>query len=205
MDKAAELYIVRHGETFWNREKRIQGQLDCELSPTGRRQVEALATGLQQHTFDAIYSSDLQRAYDTAYATAKYLSMPVQTKTCLRERHFGVLQGLCVEEAREQLPEVVRNYQNQPDYHIPQGESPAQFSRRCLDCLEALATAHDGGKILVATHGGVLKRLLIHIFALSGGNPFPFRVYNAAINVFQFSPQSGWFLDSWGIRGHLAD
>ena len=107
---ATRLCLVRHGETAWNAERRIQGQLDVPLSSTGHAQARATANWLAQEDFAAIYSSDLSRALHTAEAVAHLLRLPIGQQVALRERHYGVLQGLTFDEAERQQPQACLLY-----------------------------------------------------------------------------------------------
>src|SRR5437867_1816005 len=92
--------FVRHGESVWNAERRVQGQLDIPLSVTGIKQAEAVANSVAREKFDALYASDLIRARDTAEAVARQLRLPVQSHQDLRERHFGIFQGLTYDDVQ---------------------------------------------------------------------------------------------------------
>ena len=142
-----ELILIRHGETAWNRERRMQGQTDTPLSDIGRAQAEAVGQRLAQHPFAALYSSDLARAWDTAAAIARAHKNghEIRREPALRERTFGVFEGLTYDEMAQHFPaEHARFALRDPDYAVPGGESPRQFFERSLACLESIAAAHAG-------------------------------------------------------------
>jgi probable phosphoglycerate mutase len=123
--------LIRHGETDWNRARRIQGQIDIDLNATGEAQAQALVHGLREHHFAAAYSSDLLRAWRTAQIASRRLGVAVLPAPTLRERHFGVLQGCTHDEAQERWPEAYRHHQSRtPDYDYQDGESLNVFAAR---------------------------------------------------------------------------
>jgi len=151
------LCLIRHGETAWNAERCVQGQIDIPLNARGLLQAEAVARGLAGEHFDALYGSDLQRAMQTAGPTATSHQLPIRSEATLRERHFGVLQSLTAEEARLRHPQAsLRHLARDPDYDYENGESLKVFEHRIGACLRTLFRRHPGETILVVTHGGVL-------------------------------------------------
>lgn len=145
--------LVRHGESAWNRDGRIQGQRDPALSPRGRRQAEAVARRLAADPdgWAALYASDLARAARTAVVIGVRLGLPVELDPGLRERGQGRLEGLTADEA-------LRVY---PDFDAPDvGREPAdRFGERCLAGLRRVTARHRTGRVVVVTHGGVIRRL----------------------------------------------
>ncbi|MER3480661.1 MAG: histidine phosphatase family protein [Meiothermus sp.] len=145
-----ELWLVRHGETPWNREGRLCGWSDPPLTPWGRQQALALAPWLAQTAFDGVFSSDLQRAIQTArLAHAK----PPQLQPALRELNFGALEGLRWAELPEEHQAALLNFEG---FQAPQGESTEQFRERVYGFFEGSSP----GRYLVFTHGGVLRLVL---------------------------------------------
>jgi len=137
------LLLVRHGETDWNAEGRLQGHTDRPLSDYGRRQAQALAEELADEPLDALYASDLARARETAEIVGARLGLPVVLEPDLREKNWGTWEGLTPTERAE--VEFV-------------GESTEQHEERTLGALRRIAERHPGGRILVVTHGGSVRR-----------------------------------------------
>jgi probable phosphoglycerate mutase len=198
------IIVVRHAETTWNRERRMQGTTDTKLSDTGRAQADALARRLADETFSALYSSDLSRARDTARVIARHSGRELRLDPRLRERRFGVFEGLTADEIRARYPEEYECFASRdPDYEVPGGESARGFMRRCLGCLAEIAERHEGGEIVVVTHGLVLDALYREAHGLEHGVPRPVPLINASVNVFAYSA-SAWRMLSWGDVTHLS-
>lgn len=194
--------LVRHGETAWNVEGRIQGHIDIALNPLGLAQAAAVGERLAVQHFDAIYSSDLQRAYRTALPATDDPARIVREPR-LRERHLGVLQGLNGAQALEQQPAAWKAFKARDhDAVLEGGESLGQFSRRTVDFLEEARARHTGGRVLIVTHGGLLDAAYRHAtgMLLAAARDFP--IYNASINVLCHDGD-GWRVDSWGDVSHL--
>lgn len=195
--------LVRHGETAWNAEKRIQGQIDIPLNATGESQARALRAGLRGHRFGVAYSSDLWRAWRTAELATAGLDIPVLPALVLRERHYGVFQGLTAAEAQAAHPEAHRHHlARTPDYDFDCGESLVAFAARVSAGLDGLARRHPGASVLVFTHGGVLD--IVHRQALGRDLQAPrdFPIPNAALNWLTLR-EGAWAIDSWADRRHL--
>ncbi|MFO8007649.1 MAG: histidine phosphatase family protein [Candidatus Brocadiia bacterium] len=201
--RATRVTVVRHGETVWNVQGKQQGHLDSDLTALGVRQAGAAADALAGEGFDAFYSSDLERAMQTARIIAERLDMEVRPEAGLRERHLGILQGLTMAQFEEEQPEHYARFRSrEPDYVIPEGESIRQRYERSVQAAEAIARRHPGRRVLVVTHGGVLASFFRHALGLSLTEPRRFSLYNAAIN--RFSVADGqWRLESWGLTEHL--
>ncbi|HSF22344.1 MAG TPA: histidine phosphatase family protein, partial [Burkholderiales bacterium] len=134
------LIVIRHGETAWNREKRMQGTTDTPLSEVGREQARALGRRLAAHAFAALYTSDLARAWDTARAIAEFTGREAVTDPRLQERRFGIFEGLTAEEIVARYPEEHARFASRdPDYAVPGGESARSFTERCIGCLAEIA------------------------------------------------------------------
>jgi len=198
-----QIILIRHGETLWNTQGRIQGHLDSPLTQMGFTQARILAERFKSEEIAALYSSDLGRAYDTARCISEIKGLPVLSQPCLRERNFGILQGVQKKTLESQFPETFRYYQSHdPDYVIPDGESLKQFSQRCVECIEKLVQEYAGKRILVVAHSGVLVSLFKHTLALPVEAPRSFVSSNTSVNVFSY--QNGkWMLEVWGDLSHL--
>lgn len=194
------LCLVRHGETAWNAEGRLQGWTDVPLNAAGRQQAAQLAAALQGQHFEAIVSSPLQRALQTAQAVAA--GRPVDIEPDARERHFGALQGLTRDEVAQRFPSVHAALQaRQPDYTPPEGESLAVFAARVRALLGALR-ARPAGPLLLVAHGGVLDLAYRLASGQSLASPRRQSLPNAALNWLRATPE-GWAVDSWGDTRHL--
>ena len=201
--EATNIYVVRHGETEWNIQGRLQGHLDSLLTPRGQQQAQALAERLARISFTALYSSDLGRALTTAETIGEQVELPVQTDSRLRERNLGVLQGLTRDESRQQFPDVWEQLTSgDPNYAVPEGESARQRTDRSVAFLEAVARAHPGKTLLIIAHGGVLSGLFYQSLGLPLNEPRRFSIPNAAVNLFSING-SGWRLETWGDTAHL--
>lgn len=196
--------FVRHGETDWNVQRRLQGHIDTPLNQTGQAQAEATAKGLQAHVFDALYSSDLIRTLQTARYAAQLLDLPIHLRSDLRERHYGAFQGLTYTEAEHHFPaDYARFKGREPGYEIiDDGESLLQHRARVQACLEAIASKHAGQSVLIVTHGGVLDIVYRMATGLALSAPRDFGIPNAALNWIDFDA-GNWKLQRWADQGHL--
>lgn len=200
-----QFFLVRHGETPWNRELRMQGQTDTPLSAIGSAQAAALGRRLAGNNFAALYSSDLARAWDTAHAIAQRTGHEVIPEPRLRERRFGVFEGLTRLEIGERYPEELRCFESRdPEYVIPGGESAREFWARCLGCLGEIGERHAGAGVVVVTHGLVLDAIYRAAHGLPHDQPRPVPLVNASVNVFTYHA-STWQMESWGDVGHLDE
>ena len=197
------LCIVRHGETAWNAEHRVQGQLDVPLNAIGHAQALAVSKVLSQEKFDAVYSSDLSRARQTAQPVANLYSMEILLEKDLRERHYGIFERLTYAEVKVRYPEDYARFEaREPGYAFRTGESLADFSARSIAVISRLANAHEGKSILVFTHGGVLDKLYRFITGLPITAQREFGIPNAGLNRVEVT-SSGWRICSWADVDHL--
>lgn len=203
-----EILLIRHGETQWNVDRRLQGHLDVALSPEGIRQATALGRVLLDEPLDAIFASDLQRASDTAQAIAAPRGMTVQIDAGLRERCFGAFQGLLHHEISARYPLDYAAWQRRDlDARYPCGSSRAEtlreFSARALACVTRLAECGGHRRIVMVTHGGVLDALYRHVHHLGYGQPRDFAVLNASINRLTWDGRE-FRIREWANVAHLA-
>ncbi|HYC35228.1 MAG TPA: histidine phosphatase family protein [Usitatibacter sp.] len=195
--------VVRHGETQWNVESRIQGQGDSPLTEAGGEQARAIAQRLAREKFDVLVASDLGRAMDTARAIAELSGHAIVPDPRLRERSFGVGEGMTYEEIDRAYPNVFsRTAEADPDFVIPVGESRRQFHDRVRDAFVALAREHPGKRLTVVAHGGVLAGLYRHIHDIPVGKPHVVPIANAAYNAVVFQAPA-WALEAWDEVDHL--
>ncbi|HMW18625.1 MAG TPA: histidine phosphatase family protein [Accumulibacter sp.] len=196
--------IARHGETTWNAEKRIQGHIDVGLNAAGLAQAEAAANWLAGETISAIYSSDLQRARQTAQRIAAMFNLVIELRPEFRERRYGLFEGRTYEESREAFPEEYGAFERrEPAFIIPGGESLEQLNQRVCAGLRQVASDHPDQTVVVVTHGGVLDI----INRLVRGTPLnkarDFLIPNASISWIRVR-DAVWQLECWGQTQHLA-
>lgn len=202
------IVLIRHGETEWNAERRLQGHIDIALNEEGLRQAGALAAALSGEHFDAIVSSDLQRAAQTAQALASLKGMPVASDPHLRERCYGAFEGLLYADIEARYPVEFAAWQARDiDSVMPDGpraaESFRQFYARSMGAMLGWAARHPGQSLALVAHGGVLECAYRGALGLSLDTPRDFPVKNASIN--RFSVSDGVLqLHSWGETAHLA-
>lgn len=198
--------MVRHGETSWNASRIIQGHLDSELNETGRQQAIAVSVRLsKERKCVAVYSSDLKRAAETAQIIANKCDLPeVILDPALRERHLGDLQGLTLRDAAKLKPQAYQLFLSpKSDLEIPGGgESLDQLHERCVSSLERIAKKHKGERVVVVTHGGVLRGLYQRAAPTRSINR---KIHNTSVNVFHISDSGDWILKTWGDISHLHE
>jgi len=177
------IVVIRHGETAWNAELRLQGQLDSPLNTLGRAQAATLAAALRDEGLVAVYASDLGRAWQTAQALAVPLGLPLVADAGLRERGFGLLEGLSYAEIDQRWPALARRWRSREPGFAPEGgESLIDFSARCLDAAARLSVLHRGQAIALVCHGGVLDSLCRAASRIALDAPRTWQLRHAAIN-----------------------
>jgi broad specificity phosphatase PhoE len=157
------ILLARHGETDWNLQRRVQGHSDTPLNETGRAQALVLAETLDDAELDAIYSSDLARAFDTAQVVADRKGLAVTPLPELRERNFGTWEGLTDDEIFARFPQARSGSWGD-------AETKEELAERVVGALKRIAAAHPGGRVLVVTHGGPMRALLVES-GLDGRGP----------------------------------
>ncbi|MBI5628363.1 MAG: histidine phosphatase family protein [Candidatus Rokubacteria bacterium] len=162
------LIVLRHGETEWNRQGRYQGCIDTRLSQEGRAQARAASQALASRKLAAVYSSQLTRAKETAEMIAAHHRVAVSEDSAFAEICHGLWEGLTVEEARAEFPDLYAAWRERPGtVTMPGGENLAQVRDRVLDRLERLRTDHDGGTVCLVTHGSPLRLVLLDALGCS--------------------------------------
>ncbi len=201
--KSTRIIAIRHGETDWNVQTRIQGHIDIALNGNGLWQASRLPLGLAHEDIAHVYTSDLSRAKVTAASFASPMGLPIQEEQELRERHFGVFEGITWQELEELHPEQARAWKSRDPHWTPeQGESLEMLRTRIVKVVNRLALKHLGEQIAIVTHGGVLDvlyRLATHQFDQS---PRTWSLGNTFINRLLWS-QEGLHLVGWGDNAHL--
>ena len=178
------LVVVRHGATANNLAAQFTGQLDVPLSALGEQQALALATSLADERFDALISSDLQRARATLAPLAELLEQPVRLDTALREISVGVWEGQSGAAVRARYPGAIERWESSESYAPDGGETVAAFRERIVDAFERSRREFADRSVLWMTHGGVLGVLLCHVLGLDIQRRWQFRRDNTAIFEF---------------------
>jgi probable phosphoglycerate mutase len=212
--ESTRILAIRHGETAWNVDTRIQGQLNIGLNDTGLWQAQQVGKALAQEPIAAIYSSDLDRAFTTATAIAQsnqsLISRTghttiVQPDMGLRERHFGHFEGMTWAEIEEKWPTDAKLWRSRDPHWSPQGgESLVVLNERIAQCVHAIASQHLGEQIVLVAHGGVLDVLYRLATGQDTQAPRTWHLGNAAINRLLWTPE-GLGLVGWGDVAHLQE
>ncbi len=183
MQPVTRIILIRHGETDWNTQTRIQGHIDIALNRRGRWQAQRLGAALADQGLAAVYSSDLQRARETAQAVADASGLSVQVSPTLRERAFGSFEGHTFAEIEAQWPEQAMRWRRRdPSFGPPGGETLQAFFERSLQAVHDLAAAHHGQAVAMVAHGGVLDCLYRAATGQSLGAARTWAMANAGIN-----------------------
>jgi 2,3-bisphosphoglycerate-dependent phosphoglycerate mutase len=204
LDRLTRITAIRHGETAWNVDTRIQGQLDISLNEKGRWQADQTGAALASERIDAIVSSDLSRAYETALAIAKPHGMTVQVDQGLREREFGFFQGKTFAEIEAQHPQEALLWRKRvPDFAPQGGESLINFRERVAQCLHRLAAQFSGQHLVIVSHGGVMDILYREATGLDLDAPRSWQLGNASINRVLWNCEH-LSLVGWSDTSHLS-
>ncbi|MGV3570086.1 MAG: histidine phosphatase family protein [Ramlibacter sp.] len=200
-----ELVLIRHGETQMNRELRFQGHVNVALNEIGLEQARRLAARLAGERADAVYVSDLLRAQQTAQPIGATLSLQPVTEPGLREQSFGQVDGMRVDDIKEQHPQAWEGWLRfEEDYSMPEGESTRQFHARVMEAVQRLVAAHAGQKLVVVTHGGVLDMIYRTALSLGLNGPRQSEIPNAGLNRIRMR-EGGIDIIDWADTRHLAD
>jgi len=200
--KETEIILIRHGETEWNSQKRMQGHSNSDLSLVGQAQIQALGQWMKNVPFDLIYSSDSLRAKQTAEAITQFSGHELQFDQRLREKNLGVFEGLTSEEARERHPEVFRLFKTAGSkYVIDEGESTQQLQDRALEIVNEIRIKHPEERVLLVTHGGFIRVVMKHSLGLSLETPTRFLIRNTG--VFRLEWEDKWLVSQMGGVSHL--
>ena len=204
MQEATRLIAVRHGETAWNVDTRIQGQIDIGLNATGLWQAQRAGQALADEDIGVIYASDLSRAWQTAEEIARPHGLAVQPEPRLRERAFGHLEGMSFAEIESTLPEDARRWRERdPEFEPVGGESLLTFRDRVTRVAAELAARHPGQLVTLVAHGGVMDVLYRAATRQELQAPRTWQLGNAAINRMLWTPE-GFSLVGWSDVAHLA-
>ena len=203
--QATRILAIRHGETAWNVDTRIQGHLDIPLNDTGLLQARWLAQALaERDELHAVYASDLSRAHVTAQTIAGAVGLAVNTHPGLRERAFGDFQGRTFAEIEAKLPDQAHHWRTRtPEWAPPgSGESLITLRERVLATVDELASRHLGEQIVLVAHGGVMDVLYRAATRLGLQAPRTWQLPNTAVNRLLWTPE-GLSLVGWADTTHL--
>eukprot|EP00899_Mesostigma_viride_P012127 jgi/Mesvir1/20915/Mv07987-RA.1 len=205
--QACRVILVRHGETEYNRDGRLQGQMDIPLNTLGLQQAALAGERLSLEKIAAVYSSDLDRAMATAVIIASHLEpqgmQPIPV-VGLRERHLGDLQGMTLHDARKNHPRALAcllSHDRQQSLKGVGGESLAELYERATSTVGEIAARHLGETIVCVSHGGTLNQL----YRRACGEEYPGKIVNAAINNIFVLPDGTWRAGVWSDTAHLHD
>ncbi|MCK8826486.1 alpha-ribazole phosphatase [Natroniella acetigena] len=202
-----EVILVRHGETEWNRDFKFQGSQDVELSAEGKEQGEKLAVRLASEKIDKIYSSNLTRAYQTANLVAEKHELQVIQVDGLQEINFGEWEGMTYQEINEEFDFTVDQWMKDPvTKKPPAGESLKQLEERTIKALKTIIKEETGNKIVVVSHGGVIKTLLCNLLEMPLNKSWKLKQSNTAVNILKFyEGQASVILELFNCTAHLDE
>ena len=198
------ILLVRHGETEWNAQHRYQGQSDVPLSEVGQKQAECLTRRLEGEKFDAVYASDLKRAWDTTRIIVAKMGIEIITDSRLREMNFGILEGLTFDEAQSRYPEIISAWLQDYNQPPPDGEPLDVFSARISSVLDDIQKKHAGQSILLVAHGGPLSELVRLVLGVPPERRWVFSMDNASLSELHFGDNDYPFLKRLNDTSHLA-
>jgi probable phosphoglycerate mutase len=200
-----ELILIRHGETDWNLQHRFQGQIDVPLNARGLAQAARLGERLRSEPLDAIVSSDLQRARQTAAPASDLLGLASEPDPGLREQSFGVLEGLALPEILARHPREWDMWRrHDPEYALPGGENVLSFHARVMAAVRALARRFGDRRIAVITHGGALDMIYRTAMGMSLSGPRTCLIPNTGLNTVRVHGDKVEILN-WADDAHVLD
>jgi alpha-ribazole phosphatase len=182
------IFLIRHGETKWNKVRKYQGQTDIALSEAGRRQADCLAGRLRTERFAAAYSSDLVRANETAKTIAAPHGLEVRVVTGLKEISFGAWEGMTHDSLIGEAAEEANRFFSQPlpEAKSPGGESFRQLQERMQTSLEEIVSAHPGEDVLVVSHGAAIRSAICAALDIPLSQVWNIRQDNTALNILEY-------------------
>lgn len=197
--------IVRHGETDYNATRRYQGYLDIPLNTIGQEQAQKLGVYLKDGGWelDAIYSSDLKRAYGTAQEIATVLGMDVVNEVRLREINVGIFQGKTREEIQAQHPEEWAQWRTDDGFVAPNGESRLQLRARAYEAWQEVTEQDDASTIMLVAHGGTIRQLMEQLIPADDLPQLYF--VNTSLTILERNADDTWSITAMGTTPHLDD
>jgi alpha-ribazole phosphatase len=198
------LLLVRHGQTEWNAQHRYQGHSDLPLNQLGQEQARQLAARLQTQKIDLVFSSDLQRALQTAQILAESHGVKVQPDPRLREMNFGLLEGHTFDDGLERWPEMIRNWVQDNNQPPEGGERLDEFSERVSQFFTGLRQSCDGKTVLVVAHGGPLRVIMQSVLGPGSGPVWWFSLDHGSLTDFQIDDEN-IIINRINDSGHLEN
>ena len=184
-----KLILVRHGQTFWNKEMKYQGHSDIALNEAGLRQAELVAQRLKNEKIDAIYSSDLQRALVTAQAIAGYHDLTVGIMPGLREMRFGEWEGYTLKFVYERWPEESdKLFTRAVEARIPGGETFDEVRARTAVAVDELVANHPDQTVVAVCHGGIIRTVICNVLGVDLNRVWDIKQDNTAVNIIEYHP-----------------
>jgi alpha-ribazole phosphatase len=203
------IYLVRHGQTEWNATQRYQGHTDIPLDTIGLEQAERAAARLVDVSLDAVYSSDLSRAAETAQAIADLSRIPRTANPLLREHGFGQWEGRTRDEIEKEFADSWLAYRRSPlKAAPPNGETLMQTRPRVLQALSEITQAHPDGAICIVGHGGSMRWIVLEALGAPPESYFRLRTDNGSLSLIERVGDRQWlslFNDTSHLRGLLSD
>ncbi len=198
------LYLLRHGETVWNVERRIQGVSETPLNEIGRAQAKALIPPLQGRPFAALYTSPLSRARETADILAAALDLEVREDARLVEMDQGDIEGMNFDQIDEKFNGFLDKWRTTPaDVQMPGGENLHQLQARAWAAVEDIQAAHPEEMVIAVSHNLTISALMCRVMGLGLNGIRRLRQHNAAINLIEHDPGRGWGVLTMNAFGHL--
>lgn len=186
------IYLIRHGQTEANLNKIYQGNADVPLNETGRDQAKVVAWRLKEYPLEALYSSHLERALDTARAIGEYHDFTLNIRQDLQEISLGEWQGKSREEVKREYPDFIRARKEKNDFYttaVPGGESYEDLEKRAMGALNSIVKDSEHDQVALITHGGVIKSIIGHILGIPHDKRRLVDVYNTSITLLRYSPE----------------
>ena len=201
----ARWFLVRHGETDWNLEGRVQGHSGASLNDTGRLQAKRIGDRLSPVRFAAAYASDLPRVVETAAAILNSHDTSLQTVIELREKSYGTWEGKTAKQLEAEDPvSYARLFEDNITFAPPGGESDSDLIDRARLAVERLKQAHQNDEnVLVVSHGGTIRAILVLLLGLPKEVIWRFYLANGSLSVVNVYPQNA-VLDLWNDKSHLG-
>lgn len=200
------LLLIRHGQTEWNRDRRIQGNGDSPLTDRGQAQAEAAANALTRFDVTALYASDAGRALQTAAPIANATDLPVQTDVRLRERHYGIFEGKTHADLELEYPDIHYEYlKRRPDFVVPGGESLAQLQARTVAACTDIALSQPGQDVVVVAHGGTIRAFARYALAVPLDIVWRAPIENGGLTIVRYdeSDEEPWAMVTLNEVAHL--